>query len=363
MPWRKILACVSGQLDAALQRKLEFVLEENRVYRALLERHSPHWRLRDSERVALVQKGKPLGKLLSEVITQVQPETLLKWHRRLVAKKWDYSWRQTKLGRPLLSTEIEQLIVQFARENPSWGYDRLAGALANLGHTVSDQTVGHVLQRHNLGPSRERRRHLTWAEFIRRHKEVLWATDFFTTEVWTRAGLTTFFVLFFIQLHTRKIVLGGVTRAPTEAWMKQVARNVTGEAGAIALVKKGYLLRDRDAKYSAAFDAIFQASGLEPLKLPPQSPNLNAFAQRWVRSVKDQCLDQMILLGQRALEHLLQQYVAHHHTERNHRGLDHLIPFPENRAGPGTGTIVKSERWVGCSSSTIAASSLSVDDA
>ena len=134
MPWKKPLAWATGQVDEALRQKLEFVLEENRVYRALLDRHSPHWRLQDGERKALAEKGKPLGKLLRAVITIVQPETLLKWHRRLVASKWDFSSRRTaKPGRPFVPPEIEHLVLQFARENPARGFDRIVCALANLG--------------------------------------------------------------------------------------------------------------------------------------------------------------------------------------------------------------------------------------
>ena len=192
MPWKQMLAWVTGQIDDSLRQKLEFVLEENRVYRALLARHSPRWQLQDTERKVLAEKGKPLGKLLGEVITIAQPETLLKWPRHLVASKWDFSHRRkAKPGRPLVSVEMERLVLQFASENPSWGYDRIVGALANLGHQVSDQTVGNILKRHGLGPAPERKRHTTWAEFIRRHKDVLWATDFFTAEVWSGTGLVT----------------------------------------------------------------------------------------------------------------------------------------------------------------------------
>ena len=139
MPWKKLLAWATGQIDEALSQKLEFVLEENRVYRALLDRHSPRWRLQDAERKVLAEKGKPLGKLLHDVITISQPETLLKWHRRLVANKWDFSSRRkVKPGRRLGPAEVEQLVLQLARENPAWGYDRLVGALAHLGYRVSD---------------------------------------------------------------------------------------------------------------------------------------------------------------------------------------------------------------------------------
>jgi putative transposase len=346
MPWKKLLAWATGQIDEALRQKLEFVLEENRVYRALLDRHSPHWRLQDGERKALAEKGKPLGKLLPDVLTIVQPATLLKWHRQLVARKWDFSrHRKGQPGRPSISIEIEKLVLKFARENPGWGYDRIVGALANLGHQVSDQTVGNILKRHGLGPAPERKRNTTWAEFIRRHKDVLWATDFFTTEVWTATGLTTFYVLFFLQLQTRRVILGGLTPYPKDAWLKQVARNLT--AADAPMAKARFLLHDRDTKFSEAFAAVFLAAGVEPLKLPPQSPNLNAFAERWVRTVKDECLDQLILFGERSLRHALQEFLAHHQHERNHQGLDNVIPFPDARTGCQDGPIHKAERLGG----------------
>src|SRR5450755_1145276 len=319
MPWKKLLACVTGQIDEALYQKLEFVLEENRVYRALLARHSPHWRLQDAERKVLAEKGKPLGKLLADVITMVQPETLLKWHRQLVAQKWDFSSRrQAKPGRTPVSVEVEQLVVQFAHENPGWGYDRIVGALANLGYHISDQTVGNILKRHGLGPAPERKRNTSWTQFIRRHKEVLWATDFFTAEVWTSTGLTTFYVLFFLHLQTRRVILGGISPFPNGAWLKQVARNLTLDDGPMA--KARFLLHDRDTKYSQDFDAVFQSAGIEPLKLPSRSPNLNAFAERWVRSVKDECLDQLILFGELSLHHALKEYLSHFLHERYHQG-------------------------------------------
>jgi transposase InsO family protein len=292
------------------------------------------------------EKGKPLGQLLGDVITLVQPETLLKWHRRLVASKWDFSQRRkAKPGRPAISVEIERLVLQFARENPGWGYDRIVGALANLGYRIADQTVGNILMRHGLGPAPERKRHTTWSEFIRRHKAVLWAADFFTAEVWTSTGLTTCYVLFFLHLRTRRIVLGGITPFPNEAWMKQIARNLTAAEGPMANAR--FLFHDRDAKFSEGFDAVLRAAGVQPLKLPPQSPNLNAFAERWVRAVKDECLDQLIIFGERSLRHALNEYLAHHQHERNHQGLDNVIPFPDQRSVCQDGTIRKSERLGG----------------
>ena len=315
-------------------------------YRSLLDRYSPQWRLQDSERRTLAEKGKPLGRLLHEVITIVQPETLLKWHRRLVASKWDFSSRrQAKPGRPPISIEVEELVVRLARENPGWGYDRIVGALANLGYRISDQTIGNILKRHSVGTAPERQRNTTWSEFIRRHKQALWATDFFTTEVWTCSGLTTFYVLFFLHLQTRKVVLSGLTLYPREAWLKQVARNLTVTDGPLNNAR--FLLHDRDTKFSDAFDEILRDAGVIAIKLPPRSPNLNAFAERWVRSVKDECLDQLILFGERSLRHVLQEYLTHHQHERNHQGLDNVIPFPDQRTGGPTGTIRKAERLGG----------------
>jgi hypothetical protein len=146
------------------------------------------------------------------------------------------------------------------------------GALANLGHRVSDQTVGNILRRHGLGTAPERRRQTTWAQFIRRPKDVLWATDFFTEEVGSATGLMTVYVLFFIHLQTRKLVLGGLTSNPHEQWVKQIARNVTGVTGELTNVR--YLIHDRDGKFTAGFDQVLEGTGIEAIKLPPHSPNL-----------------------------------------------------------------------------------------
>jgi len=261
----------------------------------------------------------------------------------LVASKWDFSHRRkAKPGRPLVSVEM---VLQFASENPSWGYDRIVGALANLGHQVSDQTDGNILKRHGLGPAPERKRHTTWAEFIRRHKDVLWATDFFTAEVWSGTGLVTVYVLFFIHLQTRKLVFGGLTLAPHEQWVKQIARNATGVIGELSTLR--YLIHDRDSKFTEGFDQVLQGAGIEAIKLPPHSPNLNAYAERWIGSLRHECLNHLILFGQRSLGYVLREYMAHHQRERNHQGLDNLIPFPDEQLTNNAGPITKSERLGG----------------
>jgi hypothetical protein len=217
-----------------------------------------------------------------------------------------------------------------ARENRDWGYDRIAGAVANLGYQVSDQTVGNVLQRHALPPAPQRKRTTTWADFIRIHLALLVGSDFFTAEVLTLRGLVTYYVLFFIHLESRRVDIVGITVHPNEAWMKQIARNATME-GCGVLRDCRYLLHDRDTKYTASFRAIILSGDVEPLVLPARSPNLNAHAERWVRSVKEECLSKIILFGERSLRRALNEYVEHYHAERNHQGKGNVLLFPSAR--------------------------------
>ena len=213
------------------------------------------------------------------------------------------------------------------------GYDRITGALANLGYAVSDQTVGNILKRHGIPPAPARKHTTTWKDFIRAHREVLAATDFFTTEVWTARGLVTYYVVFVIHVATRRVHIAGLTPYPGECWMTQIARNLTmAEVGFLA--DHRYLIHDRDGKYCPAFDEAVRDGGARPVRLPPRSPNLNAYAERWVRSVKDECLAKLILFGEPALRTALRAYVEHFHGERNHQGKDNLLLFPCEEMGP-----------------------------
>ncbi len=243
-----------------------------------------------------------------------------------------YSSEQRKsLGRPRATKELEDLVVQMAKENRSWGYDRIAGALAHLGYEISDQTVGNILKRRGLPIAPDRQKITTWKDFIRCHMDMLWATDFFSTQVWTLGGLVTFYVLFFIKLDTREVHLAGITSTPNEQWMMQVARNLTMEEWGI--LKPGqYLIHDRDTKFCPAYNQLLDDAGVKRLPLPPRSPNLNAFAERWVRSVKSEVLSKMILFGERSLRHTLSNYIAHYHTERPHQGIGNVMPFPAKQA-------------------------------
>jgi transposase InsO family protein len=214
-----------------------------------------------------------------------------------------------------------------AKENVTWGYDRIVGALANLGCTLSDETVANILRRHGIPPAPERRRTTTWKEFIRAHMAVLAGTDFFTVEVLTMQGLVTYYVLFFIHLESRRVEVAGITPHPNEAWMKQIARNVTMDDWGF-LESRRYLVHDRDTKFTDSFRAIVKSNQVEPLKLPARSPNLNAYAERWVQSVKDECLSKLIFFGEASLRCALRNYVTHYHGERNHQGKDNVVLFP-----------------------------------
>jgi transposase InsO family protein len=248
-------------------------------------------------------------------------------HALPVAQKCNGSQQRKAPGRPPIDQELEALVVRMAQENRSWGYDRIVGALANLGYTISAQTVGNVLKRHGIAPAPERKTTTTWKEFIRTPMEVLVATDFFTAEVWTWCGLVTYYVLFFIHLGSRKVHIAGMTPHPNEQWMTQIARNVTMEEWGF-LAPGQYLIHDRDTKYCPAFQQLIDVAGVERVPLPPRSPNLNAYAERWVRSIKEECLSRLILFGERSLRHALTQYVAHYHHERNHQGKGNVLLFP-----------------------------------
>jgi putative transposase len=325
MNWKTLLAYITGTVDQELLLRNEYLVTENRLLRSQI---TGRVRLTDGERKTLAAIGQKLGKqALEEVATIVKPATILAWHRRLVAQKFDGSTQRKAPGRPRIDQELEALIVRMAQENRSWGYDRIVGALANLGLTVSAQTVGNVLKRHGIAPAPERKTTTTWKEFIRTHMDVLVATDFFTTEVWTLGGLVTYYVLFFIHLGSRRVQVAGVTPHPNEAWMVQVARNVTMEEWGF-LASGQYLIHDRDGKYCPAFQRLIDEAGVTRVPLPPRSPNLNAYAERWVRSVKEECLSRMILFGEASLRQALTQYVAHFHHERNHQGKGNGLLFP-----------------------------------
>ena len=341
-----LIAMVAGWLQRHQQQVITYLMAENRVLKAQLG--SRRLRLSDTERRRLAALAHPLGRQrLKEVATIATPDTLLRWYKRLIAQKFDGSTKRRQVGRPRVAEEVEQLVIRMAEENPSWGYRRIQGALANVGHPIDKLTVRNILRRHHLEPAPQRRKAgMNWSKFLKMHWDVLAATDFFTVEVATWHGLVTYYVLVVIELATRRVHVAGITPHPTAAFMQQCARQLTDPCDGF-LRGKRYLIHDRDTKLTQAFDALLKDSGVEPILLPPRSPNLNAHCERFVRSIKEEALEQMIMLGERSLYHVIHAYLASYQTERNHQGLDHRLIAPEGAVGCQTGHVVRRERLGG----------------
>ena len=286
-----LLMIVSGWVHRQQLIVIEFLQAENRMLKQRLR--GKRIRFTDDERALLARKAKAVGRKALELDTIVSPDTLMRWHRRLVAQKWDFSKRRSP-GRPGIMREISKLIVRMAFENPSWGYTRIQGALANLSHKVGRGTVANVLRRNGIEPAPERGTRTRWSTFLKAHWKLLAASDFFSVEVWTSRGLITHYVLFVISLVDRVVHIAGITPRPDEAWMLQVARNLTDEQSG-ALGSKRYLIIDRYTKYSERFRDFLVESGVEVIRLPPMSPNLNSYAERFVRSIKERMPGENVL--------------------------------------------------------------------
>jgi putative transposase len=294
----------------------------------------------------LAVKAKILGwKRLSHIATIVTPDTLLAWHRRLVAQKYDGT-ENRKPGRPYILPEVQALILRMARENREWGYRRIQGALANLGYDYAPSTVANILKKNGIEPARERSRRTTWKEFLRRHWDPIVATDFFTIEVSTAKGLQRLVVLFFLEHSTRRVEVAGLAATPDRLWMTQIATNLTDGVDGFFLGKR-YLIHDRDPLYTKEFLNMLADVGVQSVKLPERSPNLNAYAERFVRTIKESCLDPMIWFGKDAVRRGISEFISHYHFERNHQGLDNRLIIPKQTAAITGGGVRKHERLGG----------------
>jgi transposase InsO family protein len=283
----------------------------------VLQRQAKRPRLRRLDRILLAAASKAMPRTRWPSFI-VRPENLLRWHRELVRRKWTYK-RSGRPGRPPIEPEVRDLIVRLGRENPRWGYQRIRGELLKLGIRISATTVRTILLRHGLDPA-PRRAGPTWTEFLRSQAEGILATDFFTVET---VFLKTLYVLFFIELQTRRVLVMGATAHPDSRWITQQARNVSIER---RLGEVGFLVRDRDAKFSGPFDEVFRTEGVRVIRTPIRAPKANAFAERFVRTVRHECLDHVLIFGRRHLDRVLKAYVAHYVKERPHRGLGLATP-------------------------------------
>jgi len=326
-PFHLLVIALASWLSRHQLTVIDYLIEENRVLKEQLE--GKRLRFTDEQRIRLAVKAKALGRrALDELETLVTPDTLLSWHRKLIAQKWTYARKGP--GRPRVAQEITDLVLRMARENTSWGYDRIQGALANVGHVVAPNTVKNI--RHGIEPAPERKRRTSWKTFLKSHWDIMAATDFFTVDVWTVRGLMSYYVLFVMRLKTRSVYIAGVTTAPNSAYMKQVARNLTDVSDGF-LVNSRYLIMDRDTKFTNDFRGHLDREGVKPVRCPVRAPNCNAFAERFVRSIKDECLDRMILFGEASLRRTLRTYVFHYHAERNHQGVGNRLLEPLAKVG------------------------------
>jgi transposase InsO family protein len=317
-----LLLTAAGWVNRHHEDLIDYLREENRVLREQLGGRP--LRLTDAQRRRLAVRGRKLGRrALMQVAGIVTPDTILRWYRRLIAQKYDGSKSRCR-GRPMTPRTIADLVVRMAVENPRWGYTRIRGALANLGHEVARNTVKRILRGHGIEPAPERSRRTPWKTFLHAHWVGLTAADFFTVKVITLAGLKRYLVFFVIELHTRRVHIAGIHPQPSGVWVEQMARNLTDPVDGFLRAAR-HLIHDRDPLYTRAFAEILKGGGVQSIRLPPKSPNLNAFAERFVRSIKEECLHRVVPLGERHLRLLAREYVEHYHRERNHQGLDNRL--------------------------------------
>jgi len=339
-----LLLTFAGWVSRHQQDVIAYLQEENRILREQLG--GRRLRLTDAQRRRLAAKGKTLGrKVLRQVAGIVTPDTILRWYRQLIARKYDGSAKRGP-GRPRVDDTIRTLVLRMATENVRWGYSRLVGALKNLGYTVGRSTVKRILSEHGIDPAPERAKRTPWRTFIKAHLGEIAEADFFTVEVLTLVGLLRYYVFFVIDIETRRVHIAGISDQPHGRWMQQIARNLTdAEEGFLRCMR--YLLVDRDPLYTEAFRSLLGDEGVELKRMPPKTPNLRPHAERFVRSIKEECLSRMVLLGERHLRRAVTEYGRHYHTERNHQGLDNELIIRSETAAAGTGPVKCHERLGG----------------
>lgn len=311
-PDKDLEIIVLRQQLAILQRKQAKPLKPNRTEKMILA-------VLTTQLKNVTQKS---TRQLRTVIRIFQPETVLGWHRALVRLKWSYL-RQNPGGRPSIDSELENLIVRLAEENPRWGYGKIEGELLKLDYRVSQSTIRNVLKRHNILPAPVRNGSLGWRRLMSHYQEQILACDFFTVET---IRLQTLYVFFFIELGTRQVYLAGITPNPNELWVTQQARQIVWELEARENSFR-FLIRDNDSKFGSSFDTVFETEDIYVIPTPYRAPNANACAERWVRTVREECLDHILILNEAHLKRVLQEFVTeYYNTSRPHQGLGQRIP-------------------------------------
>ena len=336
-PMVMLLTMLAGWMNRQQQEIIEYLKAENGILRDELQKATGRKRiiLNDKQRRRLAILGRRLGRgVLSKVCCAFSPDTILMWHRKLVAHKYDGSKNRGKGGRPRISDYLRQLIISMAKDNKHLGGKSLHGYLKYMGIHVSPSTINRILREHGIEPCPERPERTTWNEFIKRHWDSLAAIDFFTKEVYTVSGLVRFMVLVVIDYKTRSVEIAGIIPQAHGDWMKQIARNLTDPINGFLKGKK-YLIHDWDPLFTKDFKEILRAGGVRCIKTSVACPNMNPFVERFVRSIKSECLDKMIIFGERHLRYVVNEYIEHYHTERPHQGIGNNIiePQPQSKDG------------------------------
>jgi len=346
-----LVAMLAYGLNERMARKAEYLREANRVLKEALVAATGKSRipLTDEQRRRLATKGKALTPAERDECCQiVRPSTILAWFRQLVARKYDSS-RVRGPGRPRKAKDIRNLVVRIAAENPGWGYTKIRDALRGLKLEIGRTTVASILANAGIEPAPERNRNRTWKQFLRSHWETLYACDFFAVETLGLFGTVRHMVLFVIELKSRAVHVAGVRVNPDGAWMMQVARNLPDSMDGF-LRKATHLIHDRDPLYTKALTALLESGGVECVRIPAHSPNCSPHAERFVRTIRSECLDQFVIFGELHLRYLVRQFVEHYLTERFHQGLGgQLIMQPGDCANDNgaTGTITCRSRLGG----------------
>lgn len=320
---RLIAATILSRQNKALIAEVAYLRAEIAFLHALLPADKP-LRFTDRWRKRLARAASGVGwKRLAEIATVAKGATIRGWHRLMVKGKLGVV--RPGPGRATTDVEIETVVIRMAKENPTWGQLRIRGELLKLGISLSSRTIGSILDRHGLKPAPERSTDATWKTFITDKMDKLVATDFFSVDVPGLFSTTTYYVLFAIHLATRKVEILGVTEHPDTQFMLQTVRNTTADGGWLKEVGAGYIIHDRGGNFCAAWKGALIAEGIEPVTIPARSPNLNAFAERWVRTVKRECVRKCWFLSYGGLCRILSEYTRdHYNVERPHQGMGNI---------------------------------------
>ncbi len=325
---RRLLELVLLRGRSEREKEIEILLLRHQL--RVLERQVARPQLTQADRALLAAFSRALSRQAWRSSAFVTPGTLLRWHRELVARRWTYPHRAP--GRPATPDEIRELVVRLARENPSWGYRRIQGEMVGLGIKLAASTVWTILREAGIEPA-PRRFEANWSEFLRQQAASILECDFLTVDT---VFLKRFYVLFFIELASRRVRLAGITTNPDGRWVSQQARNLLMQLDDED-VRPRFLIRDRDSKFTREFDEVFRSEGIRVIKAPVRAPKARAHAERWVGTVRRECLDRLLILGRRHLQHVLAAYVAHYNEHRPHRALEQRpplnLPPPRDDAG------------------------------